>query len=270
MMIHEITEKVGKYKARKRIGRGHGSGSGKTSGRGHKGARSRAGFSRRPAFEGGQMPYFRRIPKRGFSNAAFRTVYHIVNVASLEERFKKGASVDAAALVESGLVSNFNNPIKVLGQGELTIKLDVTADKFSASAIEKIEKVGGSVTVIVKKKWVREYPEKPKRKPKAKNKASEATEPKATKPEATEPEVTKSTKPEVTEPKATKPEATEPKATKPEATEPKATKPEVTETPDSTESAEAPSVEEQVETPESTESQESEETTEGTDTESNV
>jgi len=179
MMIHEITEKAGMYKSRKRIGRGHGSGSGKTSGRGHKGARSRAGFSRRPAFEGGQMPYFRRIPKRGFTNADFRTVYHIVNVASLEERFKKGATVDAATLVESGLVSNFNNPIKVLGQGELTIKLDVTADKFSASAVTKIEAAGGSVTVIEKKKWVRKYPDKPKRKPKVKKEATpEAAEPK--------------------------------------------------------------------------------------------
>ena len=187
MMIHEITEKAGKYKSRKRIGRGHGSGSGKTSGRGHKGARSRAGFSRRPAFEGGQMPYFRRIPKRGFTNADFRTVYHIVNVASLEERFKKGATVDAATLVESGLVSNFNNPIKVLGQGELTIKLDVTANKFSASATTKIEAAGGSVTVIKKKKWVRKYPDKPKRKPK-----KEAT------PEAAEPKVEESS--ETTEP----------------------------------------------------------------------
>ncbi len=207
-MIHEITEKAGKYKSRKRIGRGHGSGSGKTSGRGHKGAGSRAGFSRRPAFEGGQMPYFRRIPKRGFTNADFRTVYHIVNVASLEERFKKGATVDAVALVESGLVSNFNNPIKILGQGELTIKLDVTADKFSASAIEKIEAVGGSVTVIEKKKWVREYPEKPKRTTKKKA-APEATEPKAAEPKAKEPrEATKA--PEATEPEATEsPEAPE-------------------------------------------------------------
>ena len=89
MMIHEITEKTGKYKTRKRIGRGHGSGSGKTSGRGHKGAGSRSGYSRRPAFEGGQMQYFRRIPKRGFSNADFRTVYHIVNLAAIANRFKK-------------------------------------------------------------------------------------------------------------------------------------------------------------------------------------
>jgi large subunit ribosomal protein L15 len=253
MMIHEITEKAGKYKARKRIGRGHGSGSGKTSGRGHKGARSRAGFSRRPAFEGGQMPYFRRIPKRGFTNAAFRTVYHIVNVASLEERFKKGATVDTAALVESGLVSNFNNPIKVLGQGELTIKLDVTADKFSATAIEKIEAAGGSVTVIEKKKWVREYPEKPKRKPKKKatpekTEAPEATEPetkeapeKTEAPEATEPEVTETSEaPEATEPDATEAEVTEPEATETEVTEAEATDaPEVTEEPEATEAEES-------------------------------
>jgi large subunit ribosomal protein L15 len=251
MMIHEITEKVGKYKTRKRIGRGHGSGSGKTSGRGHKGAKSRAGFSHRPGFEGGQMPYFRRIPKRGFSNADFRTVYHIVNVASLEERFKKGATVDAAALVESGLVSNFNNPIKVLGQGELTIKLDITADKFSASAIEKIEAAGGSVTVIQKKKWVREYPEKPKRTPKKKP-APEATEPKvketqevaeaseaAEAPEAAEPEAAEA--PDAAEPEAAEPEATEtPETPEPEAAEDA----EVAETPEASDDADEPSDEE--------------------------
>ena len=156
MMIHEITEKAGKYKTRKRIGRGHGSGSGKTSGRGHKGAGSRSGYSRRPGFEGGQMQYFRRIPKRGFTNAEFKTVYHIVNVASLESRFEKGAKVDATALVEAGLIRNFKNPVKVLGQGDLTIALNVTADKFSSSAVKKIESAGGSVTVIEKKKWVRD------------------------------------------------------------------------------------------------------------------
>jgi ribosomal protein L18E len=172
------------------------------------------------------MPYFRRIPKRGFSNADFRTVYHIVNVASLEERFKKGATVDAATLVESGLVSNFNNPIKVLAQGELTIKLDVTADKFSASAIEKIEAAGGSVTVIEKKKWVRTYPQKPKRTPKKK-----------AAPEATEPEV-KETQ-EVTE----APEATEPEVKEtPEVSE--AMESEVTETPEASEEAEESTEEE--------------------------
>ena len=163
MMIHEITEKVGKNKARKRIGRGHGSGSGKTSGRGHKGAKSRSGYSRRPAFEGGQMQYFRRIPKRGFTNADFKTVYHIVNLASLEARFEKGATVDATALVEAGLIRNFKNPVKILGQGDLTIALNVTADKFSTSASEKIEAAGGSVTVIEKKKWVRDRSVMPKK-----------------------------------------------------------------------------------------------------------
>lgn len=164
MMIHEITEKTGKYKLRKRVGRGHGSGSGKTCGRGHKGARSRAGFSRRPSFEGGQTPFFRRIPKRGFTNADFRTVYHIVNVSSLQDRFETGATVDALALVKIGLINNCNNLVKVLGEGELNIILHITADKFSASAVKKIEAAGGSITVIKKKKWVRTYPAKSKAK----------------------------------------------------------------------------------------------------------
>ena len=155
-MIHEITEKAGKYKSRKRIGRGHGSGSGKTSGRGHKGAGSRSGYSRRPAFEGGQMQYFRRIAKRGFSNADFKIVYHIVNLDSLAQRFESGATVDATSLVEAGLIRNFKNPIKILGNGDLAIALNVTADKFSASAVKKIEAAGGSVTVIEKKKWLRD------------------------------------------------------------------------------------------------------------------
>ncbi len=164
MMIHDITEQVGKYKVRKRIGRGHGSGSGKTSGRGHKGAKSRSGYSRRPAFEGGQMQYFRRIPKRGFTNADFKTVYHIVNLASLEARFEKGATVDATALVEAGLIRNFKNPVKILGQGDLTIALNIAADKFSTSALKKIEAAGGSATVIEKKKWVRDRSVMPKKK----------------------------------------------------------------------------------------------------------
>jgi large subunit ribosomal protein L15 len=166
MMIHEITEKTGKYKSRKRIGRGHGSGSGKTSGRGHKGAKSRSGYSRRPAFEGGQMQYFRRIPKRGFTNADFKTVYHIVNLAALANRFEKGATVDVTSLVEAGLIRNFKNPVKILGNGDLTIALNVTADKFSTSAVEKIEAAGGSVTVIEKKKWKRTWPAKTKTKSK--------------------------------------------------------------------------------------------------------
>jgi len=190
MMIHEITEKAGKYKARKRIGRGHGSGSGKTSGRGHKGAQSRSGYSRRPAFEGGQMQYFRRIPKRGFTNADFKTVFHIVNLASLEARFEKGATVDASALVEAGLIRNFKNPVKILGQGDLSISLNIIADKFSASAVKKIEAAGGSVTVIEQKKWVRERPAKSKKKKAA---AAPVAEPQASEPaEPTEPTETES------------------------------------------------------------------------------
>ena len=154
MMIHEITEKVGKHRLRKRIGRGHGSGHGKTSGRGHKGAASRSGWTRRPGFEGGQMPLVRRMPKRGFTNVQFRTLYAIVNVQTLEERCKKGEKVDAASLFEAGIIRD-KLPLKVLGHGELTKKLDITAAKFSASAKEKIEAAGGSVTEVIKRKWRR-------------------------------------------------------------------------------------------------------------------
>ena len=154
MMIHEITEKVGKHRLRKRIGRGRGSGQGKTSGRGHKGAASRSGWTRRPGFEGGQMPLVRRMPKRGFTNVQFRTLYAIVNVQTLEERFEKGAKIDAASLFEAGIIRD-KLPLKVLGHGELTKKFDITAAKFSASAKEKIEAAGGSVTEIIKRKWRR-------------------------------------------------------------------------------------------------------------------
>jgi large subunit ribosomal protein L15 len=155
MMIHEITVQVGKYKTRKRIGRGHGSGSGKTAGRGHKGARSRAGYSRRPGFEGGQMSFVRRMPKRGFTNAPFRTHYHIVNVQDLEARCDDGAEITVETLAAIGLVRDASLPLKVLGHGDLTKKFKVTAAKFSASAKSKIEGVGGTVTEKVKVKWKR-------------------------------------------------------------------------------------------------------------------
>ena len=155
MMIHEITDKVGRHKARKRIGRGHGSGTGKTSGRGHKGAGSRAGYKRRAYFEGGQMSFVRRIPKRGFTNAAFRNEYHIVNVKTLEAAFDDGATVDAAALVAAKLIRDAKLPLKILGEGDLTKKLSVTADKFSAGAKAKIEGAGGTVTVIEQTEWSR-------------------------------------------------------------------------------------------------------------------
>lgn len=154
MMIHEITEKVGKHRLRKRIGRGHGSGHGKTAGRGHKGAASRSGWTRRPGFEGGQMPLVRRMPKRGFTNVQFRTLYAIVNVQTLEERCEKGAKIDAASLFEAGIIRD-KLPLKVLGHGELTKKFDITAAKFSASAKEKIEAAGGSFTEVIKRKWRR-------------------------------------------------------------------------------------------------------------------
>ena len=149
MMIHDITAKTGKYKNRKRIGRGIGSGHGKTAGRGTKGAGSRSGWtgSIRPSREGGQTPFFRRIPKRGFSNFNFRTEYAVVNLRTLEARFQNGTTVNPQALIEAGLIADTTLPIKVLGEGELTKKLDVVAAAFSKVAEEKIKKAGGTATV---------------------------------------------------------------------------------------------------------------------------
>jgi len=155
MMIHEITELVGPHKRRKRLGRGESSGLGKTSGRGSKGAGSRSGNSYRASYEGGQIPFARRIPKRGFSNAAFRRLYHVVNLKALEARCDNGAVVDLDALVRLGLVRDTSRPLKVLGEGDLTKALKVTAERFSASAKAKIEAAGGSVTVVERQKWTR-------------------------------------------------------------------------------------------------------------------
>ena len=146
MMIHEITKKVGRYKSRKRIGRGEGSGQGGTAGRGHKGAGSRAGFSRRASYEGGQLPWFQRYPKRGFSNADFRKNYHVVNLKVLEERFDAGTTIDVALLAANRVVRDTNLPLKVLGEGDLTKKFTINAAKFSASARKKIEEAGGTAT----------------------------------------------------------------------------------------------------------------------------
>ena len=151
MMIHEITEKAGRYKTRKRVG----SGCGKTSGRGHKGAGSRAGYKRRAYFEGGQMTFARRLPKRGFTNAPFKRLYHVVNLKTLESRFEDGATVDIDGLVELGVVRDKKLPLKILGEGDLTKKFEVTAAKFSASAKSKIEAAGGKVTEVPKVKWTR-------------------------------------------------------------------------------------------------------------------
>jgi len=150
MMIHEITKLVGKHKRRKRIGRGPGSGHGKTAGRGHKGAGSRSGFSGslHPAYEGGQMPYFRRIPKRGFNNALFTKRFSAINVSLLDQTFSDGETVDLAALKGHGLIPNVNTPVKILANGELSKKLNVTAHRFSDAAVAKIEAAGGSCTPL--------------------------------------------------------------------------------------------------------------------------
>ena len=164
MMIHEITKSAGKHKARKRIGRGEGSGHGKTAGRGHKGAKSRAGWKRRAGYEGGQMPLIRRMPKRGFTNAAFRNLFYIVNIKQLEALCEKGATVTAETLVAAGVIRDTAQPLKILGDGTLSKKLDITAAKFSAAACKKIEDAGGTVTVVAKKKWRRTAEMKGKKK----------------------------------------------------------------------------------------------------------
>ena len=133
--------------ARKRVGRGPGSGTGKTSGKGHKGQNARSGGGVRPGFEGGQLPLFRRLSKRGFNNYNFRTVYATVNVGDLE-RFEEGTTVTKELLIEVGLVKKELDGIKILGNGELTKKLTVKADKFSSTAKAKIENVGGTTEVI--------------------------------------------------------------------------------------------------------------------------
>ena len=134
-------------KNRKRVGRGPGSGSGKTSGKGHKGQNARSGGGVRPGFEGGQLPLYRRLSKRGFNNYNFRTVYATVNVSDLE-RFDEGTVVDTALLKNVGLINKELDGVKVLGNGELTKKLTVKANKFSDTAKEKIENVGGTTEVI--------------------------------------------------------------------------------------------------------------------------
>lgn len=146
MKIHELKPALDSNKAVKRIGRGHGSGNGKTAGKGHKGQNARSGGGVRIGFEGGQMPLARRIPKRGFNNI-FATKYAIVNVSDLN-KFKDGTVVDTELLVASGLVKKVNDGVKILGNGDLTAKLTVKAAKFSQSAIDKIEKAGGKAEVM--------------------------------------------------------------------------------------------------------------------------
>ena len=146
MKLHDLKPAVGATTAPKRLGRGTGSGLGKTSGKGHKGAKARSGGGKRPGFEGGQMPLTMRLPKRGFTNK-WRVEYATVNVERLNI-FEDGAVVTPVELVESGILKNVQDGVKILGNGEITKKLTVKATKFTESAKEKIEAAGGKVEVF--------------------------------------------------------------------------------------------------------------------------
>jgi large subunit ribosomal protein L15 len=149
MIIDDVHRGIVKRKNRKRVGRGPGSGHGKTGGRGDKGHSSRSGHSFRFAFEGGQMPLVRRLAKRGFNNKFFSRLVAVVNVATLEQVFESGVTVDPSALEAAGLVKGKYDVIKILGNGELTKKLTIKVHEFSASALEKIQAAGGSAERIV-------------------------------------------------------------------------------------------------------------------------
>ncbi len=147
MKLHELERNIGATHAKKRKGRGPGSGLGKTCGRGQKGQKARSGASINPVFEGGQLPLYRRIPKRGFTNAKFKTTYATINVGELNQ-FEDGAVVTPALLNEIGLVKKQYDGVKVLGAGKLEKKITIQADKFSASALEKIKEAGSKAEVI--------------------------------------------------------------------------------------------------------------------------
>ncbi len=147
MRLHDLKPAEGSRKSKKRVGRGTGSGLGTTAGRGMNGQNSRSGGGVRPGFEGGQMPLFRRIPKRGFTNARFKKQWSIVNVSDLNQ-FRAKTKVTPELLVEKGLVKSLNYEVKILGDGELTKELTISAHKFTQSAREKIEAAGGKVEVI--------------------------------------------------------------------------------------------------------------------------
>jgi large subunit ribosomal protein L15 len=149
MQLHDVHQGVHRRKLRKRVGRGLGSGHGKTSSKGHKGHASRQGFKLSPLFEGGQMPLARRVPKRGFFNGAFKKEYVIVNLGDLDATFDSGAVVDEAALRSKGLVKGYNHDgIKILGDGTLAKPLEVHATRFSQSAVAKITAAGGKTALV--------------------------------------------------------------------------------------------------------------------------
>jgi large subunit ribosomal protein L15 len=147
MSLNKLRPPKGAKHAKKRVGRGPGSGHGKTAGRGHKGAQSRSGFRRKRGFEGGQMPLHRRVPKRGFRNP-FRVEYAVVNLDTLVRVFEDGSSVTPELLLERGLVRDARKPVKVLGRGDVSKKLTVRAHKFSGSAVSKITGAGGAAETI--------------------------------------------------------------------------------------------------------------------------
>jgi large subunit ribosomal protein L15 len=147
MRLHELTNTPGAVKRRRRVGCGEGGGHGKTSGRGGKGQSARSGSSIRPGFEGGQMPLYRKLPHRGFNNANFRTVYDTVNIGELSRIDESITEVDRDVLIKVGLIRGQAPSVKILGGGEITRSLKITAAKFSTSAKEKIEKAGGESVV---------------------------------------------------------------------------------------------------------------------------
>lgn len=147
MKLNCMYAPVGAKQTRKRVGRGPGSGLGKTSGKGHKGQNARSGGGVRPGFEGGQLPLFRRLPKRGFKNALFKTRYAVINLSDLD-KFEEGAVVTPELLKEMGLIKKQLDGVKVLGNGTLTKKITVKANKFSDAALREIEKIGGNAEVI--------------------------------------------------------------------------------------------------------------------------
>jgi large subunit ribosomal protein L15 len=164
MNINDVHRSIEKHKKRRRVGRGIGSGRGKTAARGHKGHFSRSGSSMSSIFEGGRMPVIRRIPKRGFNNSFARTIA-VVNVGDLEARFSAGDDVTPDALKKSGLAKHPHDLVKILGTGELKKKLNVSAHAFSKSAQEKIEGAGGSITVLAGPAPVRDVSEKKEKAP---------------------------------------------------------------------------------------------------------
>lgn len=162
MIINDVHRGIKKFKKRKRIGRGPGSGHGKTAGRGHKGQGSRSGFANHPTFQGGTMPLVRRVPKRGFNNRWGLTIA-VVNVGQIDEAYAAGEEVSLETLAAKNLAKGRFDVLKVLGDGELSKKLKIAAHRFSKSAVEKIEKAGGEMVVLPGKTSVKEKQREKKR-----------------------------------------------------------------------------------------------------------